>query len=84
MEKQKDFKQSLATALEKLNEIKAYCGLVEPTAKADFGETEKEECKCDCEWDIKYLNDIMNPEYKKINIWNEYQLVFIKGNRFGI
>jgi lipopolysaccharide biosynthesis protein len=32
------------------------------------------------EYNIKFLDDVMFKEYKNI-LWNEYQLVFIKGNR---
>ena len=35
------------------------------------------------DYDINFLSGIMDPKYRNI-IWNEYQLVFIKGNRFGI
>jgi hypothetical protein len=32
---------------------------------------------------IEFFRDIMYPRYRN-NLWNEYQLVFIKGNRFGV
>jgi hypothetical protein len=32
------------------------------------------------EYTIKYLDDIMYPQYRNV-LWNEYELVFIKGNR---
>jgi len=35
------------------------------------------------EYEINFLSGIMDPNYRN-GIWNEYQLVFIKGNRFGI
>ena len=35
------------------------------------------------DYDINYIADLMYPKYRNI-FWNEYQLVFIKGNRFGI
>jgi len=35
------------------------------------------------EYNIEFLNDIMYPEYQNI-IWNIYDIVFIKGNRFTI
>ena len=35
------------------------------------------------EYNINYLSDIMDLKYKD-KIWNEYQLIFIKGNRFGL
>jgi len=33
------------------------------------------------EYNIEFLNDIMFPNYQNI-IWNIYDIVFIKGNRF--
>jgi hypothetical protein len=33
------------------------------------------------EYDIRFLDDIMFPQFRNV-LWNEYQLVFIKGNRF--
>lgn len=35
------------------------------------------------DYDINFLSGIMDAKYRNI-MWNEYQLVFIKGNRFGI
>ena len=35
------------------------------------------------EYNIEFLNDIMYPKYQNI-IWNIYDIVFIKGNRFTI
>lgn len=35
------------------------------------------------EYNIPFLNDIMKPQFR-ISMWNEYQLVFIKGNRIRI
>ena len=32
------------------------------------------------DYNIKFLDDVMYPEYRN-KIWNEYELVFIKGNR---
>jgi hypothetical protein len=32
------------------------------------------------EYKINFLDDIMYPVYKN-NLWNEYEVVFIKGNR---
>lgn len=32
---------------------------------------------------VKLYDDIMYPQYKGI-LWDEYDLVFIKGNRMGI
>ncbi len=36
------------------------------------------------EYNMKFLSSIMDQRERRLNIWNEYQLVFIKGNRFGI
>lgn len=35
------------------------------------------------DYEINFLSGTMDPMYRNI-MWNEYQLVFIKGNRFGI
>ena len=35
------------------------------------------------EYNIPFLNDIMFPEFRNA-LWNEYELVFIKGNRINI
>jgi len=35
------------------------------------------------EYNIRFLNDIMFPEFRN-SLWNEYELVFIKGNRIQI
>ena len=35
------------------------------------------------EYNKNFISGIMEP-YHRNNIWNEYQVVFIKGNRFGI
>ena len=35
------------------------------------------------EYNKQFLSGIMDPHYRNV-IWNEYQLVFIKGNRFGV
>lgn len=35
------------------------------------------------EYNKNFLSGMMEPYYRN-NIWNEYQVVFIKGNRFGI
>jgi hypothetical protein len=35
------------------------------------------------EYEKKFLDQLMVPSYRNL-LWNEYQLVFIKGNRFGI
>lgn len=32
------------------------------------------------EYNIRFLNDIMFPKFRNV-LWNEYQLIFIKGNR---
>lgn len=31
-----------------------------------------------------FLDDVMYPPYKDCKIWNEYDLIFIKGNRFNL
>jgi len=38
--------------------------------------------KMPIDYEINFIGDIMYPKYRDI-IWNEYQLIFIKGNRFG-
>jgi lipopolysaccharide biosynthesis protein len=35
------------------------------------------------EYDIKFLDDVMYPSFRN-SLWNEYELVFIKGNRVSI
>jgi len=35
------------------------------------------------DYEMNFLSGIMDPMYRNV-MWNEYQLVFIKGNRFGI
>lgn len=35
------------------------------------------------EYDISFVGDIMYPTFRH-SLWDEYQLVFIKGNRFGM
>ena len=35
------------------------------------------------EYNIEFINDIMYPNYRNV-LWNEYDLVFIKGNRVNI
>ena len=35
------------------------------------------------EYGIKFLDDVMYPSFRN-SLWNEYELVFIKGNRVSI
>jgi lipopolysaccharide biosynthesis protein len=35
------------------------------------------------EYNIPFLDDIMYPQFRN-NLWNEYDVVFIKGNRMGV
>ena len=35
------------------------------------------------EFNIEFLNDIMYPQFRNF-LWNEYEIVFIKGNRINI
>ena len=35
------------------------------------------------EYNIEFLDDIMFPAFRN-KLWNEYDIVFIKGNRMGI
>jgi hypothetical protein len=40
-------------------------------------------CKSPQEYNIEFLDDIMFENYRNV-LWNDYQLVFIKGNRINI
>jgi hypothetical protein len=39
--------------------------------------------KCPHDYTVKFLNDIMYQEYRN-KLWNEYDLIFIKGNRVNV